>query len=217
MKFLVALCVFVALTVAARPKWRDLTDKYSFEQYKEDFGKYYEGEEDNMRRGLFVESLTIVLAHNKLESSYKMGINHMSDWTEEEFKATLGYHKGLGHLQVTERMKKYSAGELAEMKFGDRELPQSVDWRTKNVLTSVKDQGLVIVCVCVFVCLCVFFVFFFFFFLSFFFFFFFFFFFLQVTVDLAGLSPLLRPLRLTGPSRPELLRFLSFSFRSSRF
>lgn len=108
---------------------------------KKDFGKYYESEEETLRRRMFAESMDVILTHNLKQSTYKMGVNHMTDWTEEERKQTRGYAKGLGQVQVTERQRKYATGELKEKEERRVQLPESVDWRGKGVLTAVKDQG----------------------------------------------------------------------------
>jgi cathepsin L len=134
---------FVGLGLAVPPKWKDLTFDYSFEQYKKDFGKHYDTPlENERRRQLFANSMEIIMNHNHhRQSSYKMGVNHMTDWTEEEFKAVRGYHRGLSQLQVAERTRKFAAKELPHLKGNPQALPHSVDWRTRGVLTAVKDQG----------------------------------------------------------------------------
>jgi len=141
-------CVFVCLSLwiclnSARPKWNELSSSYNFEQYKADFSKVYHTREENeMRRGFFAENLNIILHHNANPSaSYRMGVNHMTDWTREERKSLLGYHKGLAHRQVTERSQKYAEGKLAKIDFGNTKAPISVDWRNKGILSAVKDQG----------------------------------------------------------------------------
>mmetsp|Transcript_18341 Transcript_18341/g.25371 ORF Transcript_18341/g.25371 Transcript_18341/m.25371 type:complete len:374 (-) Transcript_18341:140-1261(-) len=138
--FLIVLVAVVALAAAAKPKWHQLSHHYTFEQYKEDFGKAYHPRENRMRRAIFEETLATILAHNSQKDvSYRMGVNHMTDWTLEERKSLLGYHKGLGQMQHVQRNEKYESGELQRPAVQDA--PFSVDWRGKGVLTAVKDQG----------------------------------------------------------------------------
>jgi len=63
----------------------------------------------------------------------KEGVNHLSDWTEAERKNLRGYkvaHRGAKRVQVDE-----------EISIDIKALPVSVDWRTKGIITDVKDQG----------------------------------------------------------------------------
>ena len=64
-------------------------------------------------------------------------MNHFTDYTPEELKQSRGLHKGLLYQGHQERRK------LQSMKVinSTNSLPDSVDWRTKNVLTPIKNQG----------------------------------------------------------------------------
>ena len=60
------------------------------------------------------------------------GINEFTDLTEAEFKAQkLGGYIALTNPQSSEPAVKQSI----------KDLPESVDWRDKGVITDVKDQG----------------------------------------------------------------------------
>jgi len=121
---------FFHLSVAKRPKWTDLKN-YSFEQYLLDFAKTYKGEEFLRRKEIFERNLDDVRGHNADDSrSWKKGINRMSDWAKEEFTRLLGYRKKQGA-----REESFSIPEYYER------LPSHVDWRTKGVVTPVKNQG----------------------------------------------------------------------------
>lgn len=73
----------VALSVSARPKWTELSENYSWKEYKHDLGKRYSGAEDGLRREIFEKNLKTILRHNaNPDASYRMGVNHMTDWTE---------------------------------------------------------------------------------------------------------------------------------------
>jgi cathepsin L len=98
-------------------------------QYRKSYGTK---EEFLFRMQNFARNYKKVQEHNAKNSSYRLGINHMSDMSEEEFKKMLGSykvqpkeHKPLGSFIV----------------FNTTDLPTSVDWRPTGAVTSVKDQG----------------------------------------------------------------------------
>ncbi|XP_067626320.1 protein CTLA-2-beta [Eurosta solidaginis] len=71
-----------------------VTDQ-EWEEFKSKFNKAYsDPDEDKMRRGHYEKSKQIVEEHNKKYESgaatWKMGINHLSDLTEEEYAMRCG-------------------------------------------------------------------------------------------------------------------------------
>jgi C1A family cysteine protease len=58
--------------------------------FKAEHGKDYHPAEDDARKKNFVSTLAEIDEHNAKDSSYKMGPNHMSDWTPAEKKKVLG-------------------------------------------------------------------------------------------------------------------------------
>ena len=62
----------------------------AFMGYITQFGKSYATvAEYNFRFEQFARNHAIVVAHNMTESSFQLGFNKMSDWTEAEYKAIL--------------------------------------------------------------------------------------------------------------------------------
>jgi len=82
------------------------------------------------RTSIFAEFVKKMEAHNADPSqTYKMGINQFSDLTQKEFVTT--YLGDLGESEPkTEFNKEVNAGFVA-----------AIDWREKNVVTGVKNQG----------------------------------------------------------------------------
>ncbi|XP_070504509.1 cathepsin L-like proteinase [Chironomus tepperi] len=69
-------------------KWND---------YKLEHNKNYSETEDAERFEIFKKTLARIEEHNakyeKGETTYKMGLNHMSDWKDEEKQGILGLRK----------------------------------------------------------------------------------------------------------------------------
>jgi len=96
-------------------------------QYVAEHGKsYITSEEFAIRKALYIQSDAIIVAHNETESSYKLGHNKFSDWTDAE------------RARLTGAMRDDYIGEYVTLPESDA---ASVDWRTAGAVTAVKDQG----------------------------------------------------------------------------
>ena len=115
----------------------------SFEEFELAFGKKYSSRERFVRRAHFERSLQRVAAHNAGDHSWRAGINQFSDLSDEEFKS-----------KVLMRPQKCSAtntvgvpGETtrlrgaSENKKKTADLPPSIDWRSRGIVSEVKNQG----------------------------------------------------------------------------
>jgi len=94
------------------------------------FNKQYADSDLPLRQAIFERNLGEVERHNALNVSYQMGINQFSDMTSEEFVNRLG-RKG-----SKTKMPAEQAGPFAAVN-----VPSSIDWRDKKVVSPVKDQG----------------------------------------------------------------------------
>jgi len=87
------------------------------------------------RQQIFEKNLGDIKTHNSNPLfTWKKGVNKFTDQTQEEFKLLLGLNKPLLYLQ-----KELYNGPYYEP--GSLDVPISMDWRDKGIMTAVKDQG----------------------------------------------------------------------------
>lgn len=127
---------FVALA-AKKTKWHELED-YTFEKYVDEYKKVYESpQEYKFRRAIFEERLINIRKHNKdTTKTWKKGVNHLSDRTDEEMKRLRGLKKGLtSPLVVPSPITSIPQSAI-------QAAPKFRDWRDAHIITAVKDQGM---------------------------------------------------------------------------
>jgi len=130
----VALC-FIAICFAERTRWFQL-ESYSFEKYVQEYHKKYSPQEYAKRKGIFEARLDGIRRHNAdMTKTWKRGINHMADWAPEEFKQLLGYKKQIAYASKSKQVPQ------TQQEIDISALPTHVDWRERNVISPVKDQG----------------------------------------------------------------------------
>ncbi|XP_050302730.1 procathepsin L-like [Anthonomus grandis grandis] len=103
-------------------------------EFKIKHGKTYVTPAEEVRRyDIFKSNLKSIEEHNakyeKGEATWYQAVNHMSDWTDEEFNQLVG-------VLPYEHIK----NENYHIPSGVR-VPSSIDWRDKGVVNEVQQQG----------------------------------------------------------------------------
>lgn len=109
-----------------------------FTDYQKQFDKSYSSlDELKNRFQIFVENVRNIVRHNlDATQNFTMGINQFTDLTAEEFKDI--YIKGFSKVSYED---KYQATGCKKFTGSNVATPDSLDWRNKNAVTGVKDQG----------------------------------------------------------------------------
>lgn len=132
-----ALALAAGLATAKTTTWDKLSQDYTYESWLAEFSPVHTGSKD-----VFEANLAEIMAHNaNPTNTWKMGVNKFSGLTKAEFKHKIvghGYSKG-----SPATLDAHEAASPADLSahVPVKALPASVDWRTKGVVTKVKDQG----------------------------------------------------------------------------
>lgn len=112
----------------------------AFKNFKSDFNKTYNSlEEEYERFEIFKDNLFYVIEENSKELSYSLKINKFADMSNEEFKNKMtGFIPKRNELNTKLGFK--NSGCSAFSFNSSLTVPDSVDWRTKNAVTGIKNQ-----------------------------------------------------------------------------
>ncbi|XP_051577258.1 cathepsin S-like [Myxocyprinus asiaticus] len=128
--------LFAVFCGAALAHFNSNLDQH-WEMWKKTHGKFYSSEVEELgRRELWERNIQLITLHN-LEASmgmhtYDLGMNQMGDMTTEEILRTFAV------TRIPPGLKRQTANIVGSS--GDP-LPDSLDWREKGYVTSVKMQG----------------------------------------------------------------------------
>jgi cathepsin H len=119
MKVATLVVLALAVAVCADP----------FADFMQTYNKIYPTDELSMRHAIFHDNLRVIEETNAQNLSYTLGVNEYTDLSWDEFKST--YLMGPQHCSATQGNFRSTGVN------GD----PAVDWRTKGVVTPVKNQG----------------------------------------------------------------------------
>lgn len=101
-----------------------------FQEFIRDHGRFFETiDELKYRFEVFSDNMHFVDEFNSRESNMTLGVTPFSDFTREEYSKTLTNYHGPFHSSCG----KFSDSTSTSM--------DNMDWRTKNAVTPVKNQG----------------------------------------------------------------------------
>jgi C1A family cysteine protease len=134
----VAVTLAAAAPLSLRPTTGLTSDEaaFLFRRWQQQYNvSYASANEAELRANIFATNLAKIQEHNELfeagEESFRMAANKFADRTVEEFRDLF---TGLRRRSTSERAPEYQPSL--------KDVPDSVDWRKKGVVTAVKDQGM---------------------------------------------------------------------------
>jgi cathepsin L len=134
---LIFLALFVCLVAVQVFSKTELEQANAFEGWVREHGKVYDHEELLYRFRIFKQNSDFIDQFNSEGHSFTVGLNRFADLTNTEF---LEKHTGFRRPMIPSTDSGHTE-EFDESEGGLNALPASVDWRSKGIVTRVKDQG----------------------------------------------------------------------------
>ncbi|CAI8023152.1 Silicatein [Geodia barretti] len=128
---LALLAVLAVKTAAAAVQFSHAEE---WQMWKTQHGKSYGSVREELERHLvWLANREYINAHNQNSHifGFTLAINHLGDITDAEYEEMYSTYRGIDHGNYT---KVYDPSHYSS------NLPESIDWRTINAVTSVKDQ-----------------------------------------------------------------------------
>ena len=136
-KELLMLILFVSILFALCVADQPLSVELQFGAFETTFGrKYVDAAERSYRLSVFNTNMNIIEAYNSKQNSFVLGVTPFADLTNDEFRERFASNK-----MIQEKSKDIKLSMAVGSMNSLSSLPQSVDWRQKRAVSSVKDQA----------------------------------------------------------------------------
>ena len=113
----------------------------SFQEWQNEYQKSYDSMDIESRKYLvWLDNLNTIAKTNTKQLSYTLRANQFTDLTSEEFRYAV-HGKDGACFKESELFDYQNANIIAMDESKPVNAPSSVDWRTKGVVTPVKNQG----------------------------------------------------------------------------
>ena len=120
--------MFAFVVATAFSALYSVSEEKSFLSFMRESNQFYTGDEYNFRLGVYTANARRVSEFNREGNTFEVALNKFSAYTPAEYKSLLGARSS---NKVTRPSLKTSTVSV----------PESFDWREKNVVYSVKDQA----------------------------------------------------------------------------
>ena len=136
-KELLMLILFVSILFALYAADQPLSVELQFGAFETTFGrKYVDAAERSYRLSVFNTNMNIIEAYNSKQNSFVLGVTPFADLTNDEFRERFASNK-----MIQEKSKDIKLSMAVGSMNSLSSLPQSVDWRQKRAVSSVKNQA----------------------------------------------------------------------------
>ena len=137
-KKLITIMFFILETLISRAMSSTFPESLLSERYElwlAQYGrKHVNSEEQEKRFYIFKDNVEYIdKFNNEGNRTFKLGANKFADLTHEEFLATYNRNK-ISTLPSSINVKSFDFNAITE-------IPNTLDWRERGAVTSVKDQG----------------------------------------------------------------------------
>jgi len=143
--FILIVCIVSAVVAVLPRSEEDYQNLYI--KFLKQHNRVYEARETLQRFQIFKSNLDYVEAHNeraaKGQHSFLLAINRFGDWTNQEYRQRmLGLRRSRTHSTDIDNYHNTHDTHNTHTHHSTRTtVPASIDWRTMNAVTPIKDQG----------------------------------------------------------------------------